>query len=186
MPPLASEPCSLDLFPPGADGFLFLRLESLTQSTKLKATVDLFAAELQPFWQWLTEASGFPPDAIRRLGIAFYGGEPGNLRWALRLELRQPMALAELQQGWGGADRVQEAGPGFFQGKTYAYYVGKPQATATDRHDVFVMGKEDLIREVADLEGGGGAIATPVRTALATDRFALGDQSVVCAFPCRE
>lgn len=159
LPPHAGDPPSIDLLPPGAIGYLFLRPDSLFQTTTGRSVQQVLGEPLEQFWRWTESRTGVTAPSMERLTLAFYPGafEKGDM--VLRVDLKQPQTLGQLRQLWGDTQSSRVGQKELLQrGNDAIYLLPQPLLDAAEVK-TFVVGSKERLVEVVELEGAG----TPLR-----------------------
>jgi serine/threonine protein kinase len=159
LPPHAGDPPSIDLLPPGAIGYLFLRPDSLFQTTTGRSVQQVLGEPLAQFWRWTQNRTGVTAPSIDRLTVAFYPGglEKGDL--VLRVDLKQPQTLNQLRSLWGDPQSSKVGQQELLlRGSDAIYLLPQPLLDAAEVK-TFVVGSKERLAEVVELEGTG----TPLR-----------------------
>jgi serine/threonine protein kinase len=165
LPPRTSTPYSLDLLPPGAQGFLFLRTESWLRCETGKTILELLDHDLKTAWQDLVLLSGMRLDQIKELTIGMYPGTSGQPRCCWRFTLEQPLAVGQCVQLWANPrlDPASKPCPLWVRDDLpsgpVAYLSQQSGLAESDTLNQFVCGPEELVREAAAVQGA----AAPLR-----------------------
>jgi hypothetical protein len=159
LPPYAGDPPSIDLLPPGAIGYLFLRPDSLFQTATGRSVQQVLGEPMEQFWRWTQSRTGVAAPSIERLTIAFYPGAMEKGEMVLRVDLKQPQTLGQLRQLWGDLQSSKVGQQELLQrGSDAIYLLPQPLLDAAEVK-TFVVGSKERLAEVVELEGAG----TPLR-----------------------
>jgi serine/threonine protein kinase len=162
LPPHAGDPPSIDLLPPGAIGYLFLRPESLFQTATGRSVQRVLGEPLEQFWRWTQNRIGVTAPSVERLTVAFYPGAMEKGDMVLRVDLKQPQTLGQLRQLWGDPESSKVGKQELLQrGSDAIYLLPQPLLDAAEVK-TFVVGSKERLAELVELEGAG----TPLRRQL--------------------
>ena len=159
LPPHAGDPPSIDLLPPGAIGYLFLRPDSLFQTATGRSVQQVLGEPLEQFWRWTQNRIGVAAPSVERLTVAFYPGAMEKGDMVLRVDLKQPQTLGQLRPLWGDPQSVKVGKQELLQrGSDAIYLLPQPLLDAAEVK-TFVVGSKERLTELVELEGAG----TPMR-----------------------
>jgi serine/threonine protein kinase len=164
LPPHAGDPPSLDLLPPGAIGYLFLRPDSLFQTATGRSVQQVLGEPLEQFWRWTQNRTGVTAPSVERLTVAFYPGAMERGDMVLRVDLKQPQTLGQLRQLWGDPQSAKVGNQELLQRGSDAFYVLPQPLLDAAEVKTFVVGSKERLAELVELEGAG----TPLRRQMDT------------------
>ncbi|MEM8734696.1 MAG: hypothetical protein AAGG44_10765 [Planctomycetota bacterium] len=154
------DPPPLDLLPPGAGLFIWLRVERILEKPQRLGLGPLWAGG-ESFERWISGLAGIDLDAIDSVVVAMYaplqdGGFPAS---AVRVNLKAPVArdqFASMVDGsasWMDQNQLSSASSRYFVPNT-------DDASVVS----FSAGPPRLMDEVAELQGGSGPLLRNVET----------------------
>ncbi len=156
VPPRASQPYSLAMLPPGAQGFIFVRPKTWLSSPSGQAIVQSLASSIDTLWNPIGKVCGIPLEAIRELTIGLYGGRTDG--WpvlAYRASLEEPTSFTKLQEKMSGATvQVLANQRSILVIGEQAIYLSPPEDVSESHKQAMTMGPAGLIRELAEMDGG--------------------------------
>jgi Protein kinase domain len=154
IPPHASQPFSIDMIPPGAQGFIFVRPEAWLESPEGLAIVDVLETDLGPLWKDLESIAGVAPSQIRSVAISLFPGESGWPSFAYRIDLKEKLTLSELRELWKKPEEEPlDSKNSILVSGERAYYIAKQPLVDATSIETFAVGPKPIIRELAELKG---------------------------------
>ncbi len=154
IPPHASQPFSVDMIPPGAHGFIFIRPEAWLESPEGLGIVDLLETEVGPLWKELQSIAGVPPSQIRSIAISIFTGESGWPHYAYRIDLKEKITISELRELWKNpTEESLDSKNSILVSGERAYYIPKQPIVNATSIETFAVGPKTTIRELAELKG---------------------------------
>jgi serine/threonine protein kinase len=156
LPPRASQPYSLSMLPPGAQGFIFVRPNVWLTTTNGNAIVESLGSAISTIWKPMEKSVGVPLDNIRELAIGLYGGRSDG--WPVlvyRAELEESTTFAKLQEKLQGATEQTLANQrSMLVAGEQAIYLSPASEVSESSKQALTFGPVTLIRELAEMDGG--------------------------------
>lgn len=185
LPPVKPTKLSLATLPPGGQVFVSWRPSQWLEATGNKQLLSTFDQQLSPLLQIANQLALLPPEQIAQMIVALYppGADGGRPQMAARVWLKSPRSLADFQteiQAQGEA--VESSQKLILAPGQQAVYVAEQPLASTQSVGSYSVGPLELMREVAELQGGATALTSPMEKLLeASDSEA--DLSVLAAPP---
>lgn len=160
LPPHPSQPYSLELLPPGAQGFLFVKPQAWLSTDQGKAIAEVAASEIEAIWQTVAKLGGWNIDEIDELAIALYGGRSdGWPRLVHRVKLRQAISIADFKKRLGNPSPQSTAeNQKYYLVQDRAVYSSVQSENDEETFDSWTTGPIELIKELAELNGKAGPL----------------------------
>ncbi len=160
VPPRPSQPYSLSMFPPGAQGFIFVRPSPWLTTQSGQTIVESLSASLDMIWKPVEKASGISIQSIDELAIGLYPGRTDG--WPVmvfRFQMKEETSRVEIQERLSSAKEqtVNETYSILMNGDE-AIFLGPKAQKADDPSRILTVGPPALIRELVDMEGGGAPL----------------------------
>ncbi|MFN3191304.1 MAG: hypothetical protein ACE361_12340 [Aureliella sp.] len=159
-PPNPPAPPPLNMLPPGAGLFLWMRVDQILVKPE-RLGINALWNDGQQFDEWLRELAGIDSDLIQSAIVAMYspdqdGGFPKS---AIRVNLADAVSKDQFAgmigepAEWIDENQISSGAKRYF-------------VLVTDENTVseFSVGPDDLMEEVAELQGGAGPLLRNVET----------------------
>lgn len=177
MTPTRGSPIPMDYVPPAPQWILAARPAEWVSTDQGRQAIQSLGPEFQQHLRRWESAAGFALDQIALVVMSLHDAEPEYPRAAFTVRLKQPVSEDQLRAAWRQPVRVPHANGDYYRGEGWSYRI--VPAGDSDGCDRFVMGSEQDVREVVELDGA----PPPVRGAL-SQLLALSDQdrhlTIVC------
>ena len=155
-PPFPPQPIELDLLSPGPQLMVYLQPSLWEQQVEVSNLLSVLTTQFKsPWWSdWLQQRTGQEVKSLKSVTLAFYNvGDSRALPTpVLRIELTQPVSVAQLTGEWTRVVDAQSDEAAIFRSATGEHYF-VPQGTGSELVSKFACGPAELIREIAQANG---------------------------------
>lgn len=161
--PTSGEPWSLDLVPPDAQVFLFLRPSQIVGDPRSAALLENegLGPEVAAGADWIEESSGLSWSEIDRLVVAIFPNGGDFPRVALRIDPSPELTRDDLLAKWESPDITLEEGMGYFER-------GERMIVIPDDGTRFLVATPDDAKATLEVKGAPPLIRRELENLLAT------------------
>jgi len=160
LPPRATQPFSLEMLPPGLQGLLIVRPKVWQGDDVGVATSAALSPTIAKLWDPIQKATGIDIADTQQVAIGLYGGrEDGWPEVVYRIKLYKPKPLRELKPNWQTyAEQSSGEKNHIWTSGSEAIFTNAGPVDEDREISQFTWGPINLIRDLADADGGGSAI----------------------------
>lgn len=161
--PTAGEPWTLDLVPPDAQVFLFLRPAQIMSDPRSASLIEKEALgpDVAAGAKWIEEASGLSWKEIDRLVVAVFPNGQDFPRVALRVDPLPTLTRDDLLAKWEMPDITLEKGMGYFER-------GERMIVIPDDQTRFLVATPDDAKATLEVNGAPPLVRRELENLLAT------------------
>ena len=160
VPPRSSQPYSLSMLPPGAQGFIFIRPQAWLTTQGGQAIAQALDDSIGKFWKPIEKASGTPLESIVEIAIGLYPGKADG--WpvlAYRIQLSEETSIANLKERLTNAtEQSVNNKHSVLMNGDQAIFLGTAQQINDEARQFMAVGPAALIRELAEMDGDGAPL----------------------------
>ena len=156
-PPHPNQPYTLELLPPGAQGFIFFRPDPWFISDTGKGLLEILDEPFKKPFEQLKKGCGVDLNDLSEIAIGIYSGtnEPSIV---VRARAKNSKKKSELERGWGAVRELKLGEEKLWVGPERTYFVKAESPTTPDDIIAFSFGPESLMKELAELHGAAGPL----------------------------